>query len=208
MNLLTQRRPSKLVLDRGLSSATWRRVPRINMLPQKPRTVTPLLAGLGLVFVIAIALLLLIYNGLSKANSDLDNKNGTLDLLAAQMSNAEGIDASLDNQINGVTAQITALTAAEGEQAAIVAELHGNRIDWTVSLFALLQADSLDIRFRRVDTMPDGTILVTGAATDVASMNRLQEHLLSLNELIDIVSGPSWKQGEYEMLFTFEVKVR
>ena len=192
----------------GRLDPTWRRVPKIDLLPRTRRSfLTPVVLGLlALILVQAVVARYLLGE---LAAADEAARAARSDLVEANASKFKEENAIVDQEesITGLDTEEKQLTRQLDLIASTQSALQAERPDWAVALKALLGADGPAIRFQNVVTTPEGDMTVTGVATGLDAMSGFQTHMLSVEDVLDLLSL-QWEEGDSDLVFTAEIRVR
>ena len=192
----------------GRLDPTWRRVPKIDLLPRtRGSFLTPVVLGLlALILVQAVVARYLLGE---LAAADEAARAARSDLIAANAAKFKEENAIADQEesITGLDSEEKQLTRQLDLIASTQSDLQAERPDWAVALEALLGADGPAIRFQNVVTTPEGDMTVTGVATGLDAMSGFQTHMLGVEDVLDLLSL-QWEEGDSDLAFTAEIRVR
>lgn len=187
---------------------TWRRVPKVDMLPESRLGVwTPVLLALLAVIVVEAVVLRYLYSDFLVTGEETAFAVARLTDAERLRSQEESTVAGLDATIQELDAQIEQLSGALAQAGQRLSERESRRAEWAAPLQALLGADGPEVRLERVVAGPDRVMELTGTATGVAAMRTFQAHMLSVGDALDLRSL-QWEEGDESLVFTAEVRVR
>ena len=192
----------------GRLDPTWRRVPKIDLLPRaRGSFLTPVV--LGLLALILVQAVVARYLLSELAAADEAARAARSDLVAANAAKFKEENAIADQEesITGLDSEAKQLTRQLDLIASTQSDLQAEHPDWAVALEALLGADGPAIRFQNVVTTPEGDMTVTGVATGLDAMSGFQTHMLGVEDVLDLLSL-QWEEGDSDLVFTAEVRVR
>lgn len=163
-------------------AASWRSVPRVNVLPTGQGAAANLiLPALVVVFLIEILVLGGLYRGLSTPRDRADVARPELVRLRVQLKAADASVVALNDEL-------AQLEGGQDTSQAALAELKAGRRDWATSLTALFGAEVPGITFDSVVSNPGGRIEVIGAASDESAVGRFQSHIRTLSRILEMQS--------------------
>lgn len=211
---MTQFAGKGLPLGLGMSSIAaqemgWRNVPKINLLGGRRETrLTPLVLALIAVILVQLLLLRHFYTGLNGNNELAEKARGAVGVANQELFKQEGVLADIDEQMATIDNEMKALVEQHEMTIQTYQELAGGRVIWAAPVRTLLTADAIDLRFKRLETTPDGLVTITGIAEDFDAIGRFQSQMSELKArgVLELCSLKS-DAGDAVQEFTAEVKV-
>ena len=188
----------------------WRQVPKVSILSSQRRPrITPLIIALLVVMLAEGLALQYLYRELSSTNDRATTARSVLDEIEGLKSVEEGHIADEEAKIKAIDDQINQLEEQGDRASQAYSALTAARTDWEASLRALLAVDSPDIRFTKVTTKPDGTIVVTWTVAGIDAMGRFQGHMRDVDDILGLRSF-QWEQqpGDDSLTFIADIVVR
>jgi Tfp pilus assembly protein PilN len=168
----------------------WRRVPKINILPRRPRTPPVVLMLRGLLALIVVLEVFGVQNLYrAKAGSDETTRatRATLEREQRQLTAEQGSVQAIQSQLSQLQQQRDAKDQAYKEAT-------GGKVDWHTAIATLLAVAAPEATFESVIAQEGGKIVLKGVANEAEAVATLPSKLRGTSAVLDFQSI-RWEAG-------------
>ncbi len=180
----------------------WRRVPRINVLPQRRRTVSAALVR-SLVLALFVAILAYAVQIQYQNRSDVDDE---IKLAQLQLDSAKLQVDQLQQQTEPIQTEISVLKREHEAAVQAYQELTAGNINWHGAVESLLLDEISEVILNAILADPAGALTLVGISTDPDTRAKLPNQLQAISEGVDF-QGIQWRPESDPPEFTSTFKI-
>ena len=175
--------------------ASWRSVPKIDLLPPKRAVLTINTQEWLLVVaaVVALVAVLYLYRDLSDTNRRIDAAEGALAVINKTFSGERSEFEAVEGKMRGLDGEIAAredqISQQKKQRSSLREAYEGIGAagpDWGRALEVLLGAEAPGLKFDRVVALPEGEVEVHATATNLDAISRFEAYMTSVNDVLHL----------------------